>query len=191
MRLLHAAYLFLNPGLSVSDVAYRLDYSSPQSFGRHLKAMLGVTAGEFRSPSPSTSRWSATWTCSSPRTGRPCALFTPSTRGSGTKDPRPLACPGRGDQSAAARVTGGSRVVSSRLRTEKRAMLARNRSASWASCCDVAVRSPIEVIWVWVAAAAPSALCEEPLEMAATCCSDCASSASRCAWPRDTSAVAF
>ena len=45
---LHAAYLFLSPGLSVSDVAYRLDYSSPQSFGRHLKAMLGVTAGEFR-----------------------------------------------------------------------------------------------------------------------------------------------
>src|SRR6266566_5079952 len=35
-------------GLPVSDVAYRLDYSSPQSFGRHLKAMLGVTAGEFR-----------------------------------------------------------------------------------------------------------------------------------------------
>src|SRR5438045_2271817 len=48
MRLLHAAYLFQNPGLSVSDVAYRLDYSSPQSFGRHLRAMLGVTAGEFR-----------------------------------------------------------------------------------------------------------------------------------------------
>jgi AraC-like DNA-binding protein len=48
MRLLHAAHLFSNPGLSVSDVAYRLDYSSPQSFGRHLKAMLGVTAGEFR-----------------------------------------------------------------------------------------------------------------------------------------------
>ncbi|PYP52240.1 MAG: hypothetical protein DMD45_05100 [Gemmatimonadetes bacterium] len=48
MRLVHAAYLFGNPGLSVSDVAYRLDYSSPQSLGRHLKAMLGVTAGEFR-----------------------------------------------------------------------------------------------------------------------------------------------
>ena len=47
-RLLHAAYLFQNPGLSVADVAYRLDYSSPQSFGRHLRAMLGVTAGEFR-----------------------------------------------------------------------------------------------------------------------------------------------
>lgn len=48
MRLLHAAHLLQNPGLSVADVAYRLDYSSPQSFGRHLKAMLGVTAGEFR-----------------------------------------------------------------------------------------------------------------------------------------------
>ena len=48
MRLVHAAYLFGNPGLSVSDVAYRLDYSSSQSLGRHLKAMLGVTAGEFR-----------------------------------------------------------------------------------------------------------------------------------------------
>src|SRR5712671_3097219 len=48
MRLVHAAHLFSNPGLSVADVAYRLDYSSPQSFGRHLKAMLGVTAGEFR-----------------------------------------------------------------------------------------------------------------------------------------------
>ena len=48
MRLLHAAFLFQNPGLSVADVAYRMDYSSPQSFGRHLRAMLGVTAGEFR-----------------------------------------------------------------------------------------------------------------------------------------------
>jgi AraC-like DNA-binding protein len=48
MRLLHAAYLFRNPGFSVADVAYRLDYSSPQSFSRHLKAVLGITAGEFR-----------------------------------------------------------------------------------------------------------------------------------------------
>jgi AraC-like DNA-binding protein len=52
MRLLHAAYLFSNPGVSVSDAAYRLDYSSPQSFGRHLKAMLGITAGEFRQRFP-------------------------------------------------------------------------------------------------------------------------------------------
>jgi len=48
MRLMHSAFLFQNPGLSVSDVAYRMDYSSPQSFGRHLRAVLGVTAGEFR-----------------------------------------------------------------------------------------------------------------------------------------------
>ena len=48
IRLLHAAYLFESAGLSVADVAYRLEYSSPQSFGRHLRAMLGVTALEFR-----------------------------------------------------------------------------------------------------------------------------------------------
>jgi AraC-like DNA-binding protein len=48
VRLLHAALLFETPGLSVADVAYRLEYSSPQSFGRHLRAMLGITASEFR-----------------------------------------------------------------------------------------------------------------------------------------------
>ncbi len=48
IRLLHAAYLFEASGLSVADVAYRLEYSSPQSFGRHLRAMLGVTALDFR-----------------------------------------------------------------------------------------------------------------------------------------------
>src|SRR5881296_959964 len=130
------------------------------------------------------------WTCSSPRTGISCARFTPLTRGCGTKARTRLAYPGRGDQSAAARATGGSCPSCSRRRTEKRAILARNRSASWASCCEVAVRSPMDVIWACVAAAAPSALCEEPLEIAATCCSDCASSASRWAWPRDTSAEA-
>lgn len=48
IRLLHAAFWFEAGGLSVADVAYRLEYSSPQSFGRHLRAMLGVTAIEFR-----------------------------------------------------------------------------------------------------------------------------------------------
>lgn len=48
VRLLHAAYLFEGGALSVADVAYRLDYSSPQSFGRHVRAMLGITASEFR-----------------------------------------------------------------------------------------------------------------------------------------------
>jgi AraC-like DNA-binding protein len=48
LRLLHAAQLFEDAGRSVADVAYRLEYSSPQSFGRHVRAMLGVTATEFR-----------------------------------------------------------------------------------------------------------------------------------------------
>lgn len=48
IRLLYAAQYFEQEGLSVSDVAYRLECSSPQSFGRHLRAMLGVTASEFR-----------------------------------------------------------------------------------------------------------------------------------------------
>jgi AraC-like DNA-binding protein len=47
-RLLHAAHLFRNEGLAIADVAHRLEYSSPQSFGRHLRTLLGITAGEFR-----------------------------------------------------------------------------------------------------------------------------------------------
>ncbi len=52
VRLLHAAYLFQTPGLAVADVVYRLDYSSPQSFSRHVKARLGVTAAGFRDDVP-------------------------------------------------------------------------------------------------------------------------------------------
>lgn len=48
IRLLYAAQYFENEGLSITDVAYRLECSSPQSFGRHLRAMLGITPGEFR-----------------------------------------------------------------------------------------------------------------------------------------------
>ncbi len=48
IRLVHAALLFETAGYSVADVAYRLEYSSPQSFGRHLRSILGVTAQEFR-----------------------------------------------------------------------------------------------------------------------------------------------
>ncbi len=47
-RIVYAAALFEVPGLSIADVAYRLQYSSPQSFGRHLRTVLGTTAGEFR-----------------------------------------------------------------------------------------------------------------------------------------------
>ena len=48
-RLIRAARLFENPGLSISDVANHLNYSSPQSFGRHVRTLLHITAGEFRS----------------------------------------------------------------------------------------------------------------------------------------------
>jgi len=48
MRLVYAAGLLETRGLSISDVAYRLQYSSPQSFGRHLRNSLGITASEFR-----------------------------------------------------------------------------------------------------------------------------------------------
>lgn len=47
-RLLRAARLFEDPGHSIADVANALDYSSPQSFGRHVRTMLRMTAGEFR-----------------------------------------------------------------------------------------------------------------------------------------------
>jgi AraC-like DNA-binding protein len=47
-RLVRAAHLFENPGLSVASVANVLDYSSPQSFGRHVRTMLRITAVDFR-----------------------------------------------------------------------------------------------------------------------------------------------
>lgn len=47
-RLTHAARVFENPGLSVANVANHLEYSSPQSFGRHVKTLLSITALEFR-----------------------------------------------------------------------------------------------------------------------------------------------
>jgi AraC-like DNA-binding protein len=48
VRLLYASQYFEGGGRSVADVAYRLDCSSPQSFGRTIRAMLGITPGEFR-----------------------------------------------------------------------------------------------------------------------------------------------
>jgi AraC-like DNA-binding protein len=47
-RLVRAARLFENPGFSVANVANHLDYSSPQSFGRHVRTVLGMTAVQFR-----------------------------------------------------------------------------------------------------------------------------------------------
>lgn len=48
VRLTYAAALLESRGLSVADVAYRMEYSSPQSFGRHLRALTGMTASDFR-----------------------------------------------------------------------------------------------------------------------------------------------
>ena len=47
-RLVRAARLFENAGFSVANVANHLDYSSPQSFGRHVRTILQMTAGDFR-----------------------------------------------------------------------------------------------------------------------------------------------
>jgi AraC-like DNA-binding protein len=47
-RLVRAARLFENAGYSIANVANHLDYSSPQSFGRHVRTLLHITAGEFR-----------------------------------------------------------------------------------------------------------------------------------------------
>lgn len=47
-RLVCAARVFENTGLSVAVVANELDYSSPQAFGRHVRGLLRLTAGEFR-----------------------------------------------------------------------------------------------------------------------------------------------
>jgi AraC-like DNA-binding protein len=47
-RLTCAARLFENPGVSVTSVANQLDYSSPQSFSRHVRSVLRMSAIEFR-----------------------------------------------------------------------------------------------------------------------------------------------
>jgi len=47
-RLIRAARLFENPGLSVASVANYLDYSSPQSFGRHVRTTMKMSPVHFR-----------------------------------------------------------------------------------------------------------------------------------------------
>lgn len=48
IRLLYAAQYFESEGLSIADASYRLQCSSPQSFGRHVRSLLGITCTEFR-----------------------------------------------------------------------------------------------------------------------------------------------
>ena len=47
-RLVRAARLFENSGLSITYVSHYLEYSSPQSFSRHVHTVLGCSALEFR-----------------------------------------------------------------------------------------------------------------------------------------------
>ena len=51
IRLLFAAALLEQPNFSAAQVARRLNYSSSQSFIRHLRVQLGLTASEFRTRS--------------------------------------------------------------------------------------------------------------------------------------------
>lgn len=48
VRLLYAAHYFEGGARSIADVSYQLDCSSPQSFGRTVRVMLGITPSEFR-----------------------------------------------------------------------------------------------------------------------------------------------
>lgn len=47
-RLTRAARLLENPGLSITNVANLLEFSSPQAFGRHVGVMLQLSASAFR-----------------------------------------------------------------------------------------------------------------------------------------------
>jgi AraC-like DNA-binding protein len=47
-RLVRVARLLENGGATLSAAADQLEYSSAQSFGRHVRMMLGVSAAEFR-----------------------------------------------------------------------------------------------------------------------------------------------
>ncbi len=48
-NLVRAAEALEDQRRSIADVAVQLDYSSPQSFGRHVQLVLGMTASTFRS----------------------------------------------------------------------------------------------------------------------------------------------
>ncbi|HEX4601565.1 MAG TPA: AraC family transcriptional regulator [Gemmatimonadales bacterium] len=58
MRLLHAAYHFGRSGITLTDVAYRLNCDSPRGFARQLKRWAGLTVAEFRRGCP-FDRWLA------------------------------------------------------------------------------------------------------------------------------------
>ena len=48
MRLLYVAGVLDSSRVSTAEAARRLNYSSPQSFGRHVREQFDVSLGEFR-----------------------------------------------------------------------------------------------------------------------------------------------
>jgi AraC-like DNA-binding protein len=48
VRLIAAARLLEHPDATIDDVSARLGHSSSQSFGRHIRKLIGMTAVQFR-----------------------------------------------------------------------------------------------------------------------------------------------
>jgi AraC-like DNA-binding protein len=94
IRLLHASVLLELPGLSIADVAYRLEYSSPQSFGGHVRAILGITSTEFRNRLPFTSAMTRFISIMITPYLQALRDFHPLAAGNGTTEPASEARPG-------------------------------------------------------------------------------------------------
>jgi hypothetical protein len=47
-RLVRAAHLCENQGFSIANVSNHMEFSSPQTFTRHVRAILGISALEMR-----------------------------------------------------------------------------------------------------------------------------------------------
>jgi len=123
-----------------------MDYSSPQSFGRHLRAVLGVTAGEFRRRFPFDVALTRYVDLLITPYREACARFT-LQRGSWDQGRTPQRSSGR---VIAALVGGGPDLMLDRALIALQHGEVRHSSAqslaSCASCCDVVVSSPIDVI---------------------------------------------
>lgn len=52
VRLVYAAHLFGRENDSITNVAYRMGFSTPQAFGRHLRRETGMTPTEYRDTVP-------------------------------------------------------------------------------------------------------------------------------------------
>jgi len=80
IRLVYAASYFEDQRATCGLVAYRLDYSSPQSFNRHVKDRLGLLASSFRQIGFEAMLDRFTTTLVTPHRDR-LAHFTPAPQG--------------------------------------------------------------------------------------------------------------